>query len=153
MPLSDFVQMCEISSIFCFCDVFSTHIKSFSHSVSLGSSHSVPLWVSGMVCLLRIKRNGSKLFLQMFIYRGAASEKLSLCLAVCKLIDLFGLARLHASHIWCNQINNYVVSDFMFGSSCDILNRPQTSLAGFNVLLKKQASWIKLEKCWIWNTE
>lgn len=84
MPLSNIIQVCEISSIFWFCDAFSTDIKSFSHSASLGSICSVPLWVAGMVCLLHMKEIGLSCFLQMFIHHGSASEKvqkrpLSLC--------------------------------------------------------------------------
>ncbi len=99
MSLSDIIQVCEISSIFWFCDAFSTHIKSFSHSASLGSSCSVPLWVAGTVCLLHMKEMGLSCLLQMFIHRGTASEKvqerlLSLRLAVWKLIDLFGFGKI-----------------------------------------------------------
>lgn len=43
------------SSILWFCGAFSSHIKSFSHSASPGSSRIVPLWVAGMVCLLHMK--------------------------------------------------------------------------------------------------
>lgn len=142
--LFSIIQVCEISSIFWFCDTFSTHIKSFSHSVSLGSSCSVPLWVAGMVCLLHMKEMGLSCFLQMFIHRGTASEKvqqrlLSLRLAFCKLIDLFGLGRLHASHISSNQISNYVVSNFTSASSCDKHNCPQRSQTRFNVCWKRQS--------------
>lgn len=143
MPLSSIIQVCEISSIFWFCDAFSTDIKSFSHSASLGSICSVPLWVAGMVCLLHMKEIGLSCFLQMFIHHGSASEKaLSLWSAVCKLIDLFGLGRLHATHIWSNQISNYVVSNFMFASSCDKLNcPPEKSGWIFNVKKKGLIAW------------
>lgn len=117
------------SSILWFCGAFSSHIKSFSHSASPGSSRIVPLWVAGMVCLLHMKEMSLSCFMQLFIHHGTASEKvrerpISLWLAVCKLIGLFGFGRLHAPHIWSNQIANYVVSDFMFRSSCDKLNYP-----------------------------
>ncbi len=130
MSLSNIIHLCEISSIFWLCGAFSNHIKSFSHSVSLGSRCCVPLWVAGMVCLLHMKELGLSCFLQMFIYLGSDSEEVQkrrffLRLAVCKLIDLFGLGRWQASHTWSNQISNYVVSNFMFASSCDKLNCPQ----------------------------
>lgn len=67
--------MCEIGSILCFCDAFSSHIKSLSHSASLGSSRRAPLWVARMICLLHMKETGLSCFPQMFIYGGTASEK------------------------------------------------------------------------------
>lgn len=54
---------------------------------------------------------------------------LSVWFAVCKLIDLFGLGRLHVSHIWSNQFSSYVLSNLMFVPSYDKLNCPQEKSA------------------------
>lgn len=100
----------------------------------------MPLWVAGMV--VHEKMGLSCFFADVYsLWLSFRERMLSLWLAVCKLIDLFGLGRLHALHIWSNQISNYVAANFMFGSSCDKLNYPQTSLAGFNDNIRRLIAW------------